>query len=85
MASFAQHDNDVRSERTRNGMHARFMSGLITRKPPLGYKMNESKIPIEDPETWDKMKQVWDLIAVGNKPLRQMTAIMNKMGLHTII
>ena len=84
MASFAQHDNDVRSERTRNGMHARFMSGLITRKPPLGYKMNENKIPIEDPETWDKMKQVWDLIAVGNKPLRQMTAIMNKMGLHTI-
>jgi site-specific DNA recombinase len=84
MASFAQHDNDVRSERTKNGMHARFMSGLITRKPPLGYKMNENKIPIEDPETWDKMKQAWDLIAVGNKPLRQMTKIMNKMELYTI-
>src|SRR5690606_21628700 len=37
MASFAQHDNDVRSERTSNGMRARYMSGLITRKPPLGY------------------------------------------------
>lgn len=28
MASFAQHDNDVRSERTNNGLKARFLSGL---------------------------------------------------------
>ncbi len=84
MASFAQHDNDVRSERTKNGMRARFMSGLITRKPPLGYKMNGSKVPVEDPESWGKMKQAWDLIAVGNKPLRQMTKIMSRMDLNTI-
>ena len=83
MASFAQHDNDVRSERTRNGMKARFLSGLITRRPPLGYKMNENKIPVEDPETWDKMKQAWDLIATGTKALREMTTIMNKMDLNT--
>lgn len=30
MASFAQHDNDVRSERTKNGLRARFLSGLCT-------------------------------------------------------
>ncbi len=83
LASFAQHDNDVRSERTRNGMHARFLSGLITRRPPLGYKMNENKIPIKDPETWDKMLQAWDLMAIGTKSLREMTIIMNKMGLNT--
>ena len=83
MASFAQHDNDVRSERTRNGMKARFLSGLITRRPPLGYKMNENKIPVEDPETWDKMKQAWDLIATGTKALRGMTDIMNEMDLNT--
>jgi site-specific DNA recombinase len=84
LASFAQHDNDVRSERTRNGMHARYMSGLITRKPPLGYKMNEHKIPIKDPETWDRVKQSWDLMATGTKSLREIATIMNKMGLTTI-
>lgn len=81
LASFAQHDNDVRSERTRNGMHARYMSGLITRKPPLGYKMNEHKMPVQDPETWDKVKQAWDLMATGTKNLREMAIIMNEMGL----
>lgn len=81
LASFAQHDNDVRSERTKNGMHARYMSGLITRKPPLGYKMNGEKFPVKDPETWDKVKQAWDLMATGTKNLREMATIMNKMGL----
>jgi site-specific DNA recombinase len=81
MASFAQHDNDVRSERTRNGMRARFLSGLITGKPPLGYIMKD-KFPIEDPDSWEQMLQAWDLIATGTKSLREMAAIMNKMGLR---
>lgn len=84
LASFAQHDNDVRSERTKNGMHARYMSGLITRKPPLGYKMNEQKIPVKDLESWDRVKQAWDLMATGTKSLREIAIIMNKMGLRTI-
>jgi len=83
MASFAQHDNDVRSERTRNGMHARFKSGLITRKPPLGYMMDLNKFPIEDPECWDKMVHIWDLMAVGNTSLIEITKIMNELGLYT--
>lgn len=84
MASFAQHDNDVRSERTRNGMYARFKSGLISRKPPLGYIMNADKFPVEDPEKWDLMVQCWDLMATGTKGLREMTRIMEKMGLRTV-
>ena len=84
MASFAQHDNDVRSERTRNGMYARFKSGLITRKPPLGYMMDINKFPVEDPESWDKMIHAWNLMAIGNTSLIEITKIMNEMGLHTI-
>lgn len=84
MASFAQHDNDVRSERTRNGMRARYLSGLITRKPPLGYVMNANKIPVEDPEAWEQMKQAWDLMATGTKSLREITAFMNEIGLHSV-
>lgn len=84
MASFAQHDNDVRSERTKNGMYARFKSGLISRKPPIGYIMDSEKFPVEDPENWSRMVQCWDLMATGTKGLREMTRIMEKIGLQTI-
>lgn len=36
LAGFAQMDNDIRGERARNGMRARFMSGLYNGAPPLG-------------------------------------------------
>jgi len=35
LAGFAQLDNDVRSERTKNGMRARFLAGLPNGKVPL--------------------------------------------------
>src|SRR3989344_9196343 len=66
MASFAQHDNDVRSERTRNGLRARFMSGLCTGKVPLGYLMQHG-YAIKDGENFDKMKKAWDLMLTGTK------------------
>src|SRR3989339_165008 len=51
LASFAQMDNDVRSERTKNGLRARFMAGLTSGTPPLGYKSENGYI-VKDPETW---------------------------------
>src|SRR5664280_430427 len=60
LASFAQHDNDVRSERTKNGMRARFLAGLITNHVPLGY-LNNHGYALKDPETFDKVKKAWDL------------------------
>lgn len=83
MASFAQHDNDVRSERTKNGMYARFKAGLITCKPPLGYVMDANKMPVEDSESWDGMLEAWNLMATGTKSLREVTSFMNKVGLHS--
>jgi len=82
MASFAQHDNDVRSERTRNGMRARYLSGLLTGKAPIGYTMKH-KHAVEDKKTWELMKQSWDLMATGKKSIREMVTIMNKMGLRS--
>jgi DNA invertase Pin-like site-specific DNA recombinase len=61
LAGFAQLDNDVRSERTKNGMRARFLSGLLTFKAPIGY-INEGGYGLKDPETFDKVKKAWDLI-----------------------
>lgn len=80
LASFAQHDNDVRSERTKNGMRARFLAGLITNHVPLGY-LNKGGYAIKDNKTFDLYKKAWDLIATGNKSLSEMKKIMNKWGL----
>lgn len=80
LASFAQHDNDVRSERTKNGMKARYLSGLITNHAPLGY-LNQSGYAVKDSETFDTIKKAWDLASTGTKSLREMTLILNDWGI----
>ena len=81
LAGFAQLDNDVRSERTRNGMRARFLAGLNTSHTPLGY-LCEHGYATKDPKTFDLMKKAWDLMATGSKTLREMADIMNTWGLR---
>ncbi len=80
LAGFAQHDNDVRSERTRNGMRARFLSGLHTGVVPLGY-LNQNGYAVKDPQTFDKIKAAWDLMLTGTKSLREIAVVMNEWGL----
>lgn len=81
LASFAQMDNDVKSERTKNGLRARFLAGLTSGTPPLGYK-SENGYVVKDPETWDKVKEAWELMGTGSKTLREMTDLMNKWGIR---
>lgn len=79
LASFAQMDNDVRSERTKNGLRARFMAGLTSGVPPLGYK-SENGYAIKDPNTWDNVKKAWEIMGTGTKSLKEMAALMNEWG-----
>src|SRR3989344_3674834 len=81
LASFAQHDNDVRSERTKNGMRARFLMGLVTNHVPLGY-VNQGGYAIKDSKTFHLYKKAWDLMATGNGSLREMQVIMKGWGLQ---
>ncbi len=81
LAAFGQLDNDVRSERTRNGMKARFLSGLPNTIPPVGYIL-KSGYAIKDPQTYEKMKKVWDLMTTGTKSLSEMVRIANDIGLR---
>jgi site-specific DNA recombinase len=81
LAGFAQLDNDIRSERAKNGLRARFLSGLISGKPPLGYKL-QSGYAVKDPETWNKVKDAWDLMAKGTKSSREIANIMTEWGLR---
>jgi site-specific DNA recombinase len=80
LASFAQHDNDVRSERTKNGMRARFLMGLVTNHVPLGY-INQAGYATKDPKTFELYKKAWDLMATGTKSLREMKDLMQSWGL----
>ncbi len=81
LAAFGQLDNDVRSERTKNGMRARFLSGLPNCKPPVGYMLKSGYV-INDPETFDLMKKAWELMSTGTKSLSEMAIIMNDWGLR---
>ncbi len=81
LASFAQHDNDVRSERTKNGMRARFLSGMVTNHAPLGY-INQSGHALKDPEKFDVVKKLWDLMATGTKSLKEMEKITISWGMR---
>lgn len=79
LAAFAQLDNDIRSERAKNGMYARFKAGLTSSLPPLGYiKMNG--FVMKDEASFDKLKKAWELMATGTKNSQEMADIMNKMG-----
>lgn len=81
LAGFAQLDNDIRSERTKNGLRARFKSGLISTKPPIGYVF-QSGYAVKDPNTFDLIKNSWDLMATGTKSLSEMATIMNSWGIR---
>ena len=81
LAGFAQMDNDVRSERTKNGMRARLLAGLNTGYVPLGY-LNQNGYATKDPKTFDQMKAAWDVMAGGTTTLREMADILNKQGLQ---
>ncbi|HUD19584.1 MAG TPA: recombinase family protein [Patescibacteria group bacterium] len=84
-AGIAQLDNEMKSERARNGMHARFQSGLLcSGKAQLGYIRHEGYV-FKDTKVWDQVKKAWELMATGTKSLREMTNIMNSWGLRTTI
>ncbi len=80
LAGFAQMDNDVKSERSRNGLRARFLTGL-TGYVPVGY-VNKNGYAAKDPATFDKLKEAWDLMATGTISLRQMTEILHEKGVR---
>ncbi len=81
LAGFAQMDNDIRSERTRNGMKARFLCGLRNGPVPLGY-VNQSGYGTKDPENWDLIKAAWERMGTGTTTLREMAEILNKQGVR---
>ncbi len=82
LAGFAQLDNDIRSERARNGLRARFLSGqIVSGYAPIGYAKQAGYV-VKDPKTWYNVKRAWELMATGSKSLSEMAVIMNGWGLR---
>ena len=83
LAGFAQLDNDIRSERAKNGLRARYLSGLISGHAPIGY-MFQAGFAVKDPKSWDMVKDAWNLMATGTKSLSEMGKVMTEWGLREI-
>lgn len=85
MASVAQLDNDIRSERTKAGLRTRFFDGWYSGKPPLGYTTttkDKKQVVVRDQNTFEKVIKAWKLMATGTKSLREMQREMHKMGIR---
>ncbi|MEP7167418.1 MAG: recombinase family protein, partial [Candidatus Woesebacteria bacterium] len=81
LAGFAQLDNDIRSERAKNGLRARFLSGLISGRPPIGYVF-QAGFAVKDIKTWNIVKDGWELMATGTKSLNDIAKVMTDQGLR---
>ncbi len=79
LAGFAQMDNDIRSERAKNGLRARFKAGL-TSYVTMGYD-NQSGYTTKNPETFDKLQASWHLFSTGTKTLRDIASILTEQGI----
>ena len=85
LSSYAQYDNDVRSERTVTGMKARLERGDWTFKPPLGYSKsvdaNGKKSNVPDATTAPLIQKIFELFSTGLYSEEQVRAQVTKLGL----
>ncbi len=85
LASMAELDNSVKSERTKQGLKQRFLQGYTINAPPLGYKYQEVNgkslaVPVE-PE-FSLLKRCFETFATGTVSLEQLAVLANDWGLR---
>ena len=79
LAGFAQMDNEVRGERSRNGMRARFLSGFPNGSVPSGY-ITQDGYALKDQATFDQVRESWEVMATGVKSLREVGDFLFTLG-----
>jgi len=86
-SSFAQFDNEVRAERSRIGLKARFDKELYSGQAPLGYKNTKrpdgQKIIIPDSETAPLITFAFNEYVKGIYSKAQITRKLQRRGLRT--
>lgn len=83
LASIATLDNEIRGQRARDGIKARFLSGVPTNKPPVGYRLVTGQRKVVKDEYFESMKDVWQEMATGKYSLSAIAEYMNKNKIRT--
>lgn len=84
MAATAQFDNELRIERTINGMKSRLNQGHWVWHPPTGYiRDKETKHIVPHPEYFAPVKQAWDMLLTGNYRSAEILEYLIKVGVKS--
>ena len=87
LSAFAQFDNDVKSQRTIEGMKARLLKGLWSGVAPWGYintrDATDSKIIAPHPERAPIVKMIFEKYATGKYTFLELAKLINKMGIKS--
>src|SRR5581483_9211495 len=70
----------------RRGMYSKAEKGWYPGRPPIGYKNDrENKTIIEDPDRFDMVRKMWDMMLTGTFTVKAIAEIADKeWGLRTI-
>ena len=84
LSAAAEFDNNVRAQRTKEGMRARLLKGLWSGKPPWGYvKARDEtgcKIIAPHPEREPIVKMLFEKYATGKYSFKELAILANKKG-----
>ncbi|MCA9380927.1 recombinase family protein [Candidatus Dojkabacteria bacterium] len=88
LASFAQFDNEVRTERIVNGLRSRVEQGFWIWDPPLGYIRDYTSSSNPKPIIKDKSKEVfiqqaWDMFLTGHYQMAEIVRFLNSNNVRT--
>ncbi len=81
-AAVAQLDNDIRAERTKEGLKERVNQGLWAWGAPLGYKNTKAGLVI-DKQTAPYIKKAFEVYAQGGHRLKDIASKLNSWGVRT--
>lgn len=87
LSAAAEFDNNVRSQRTTEGMKARLMGGSWSSVAPWGYinttdRLN-NKIIAPHPERAEAVKIMFEMYATGKYTFEEIAGAVNKLGLKS--
>ena len=77
--SFAQFENDVKSERTKNGMKRAVEEGRWAWRPPIGYKQTRDNLNKPFLVPTDESKFIVEAFKLAEKGLYKQTEIVSKL------
>ncbi len=84
LSTFAEFDNNVRTERSTNGMRERLKQGIWVWQAPIGYKrLEKGGNLVPDPVFARYVHMAFEEYAKGTHTYQSVSALLNKRGFRT--